>query len=206
MSKRTDTFLFVLIQKISSVGVQTGVVLYGCVTLLMTSFDVQQHHGAARHFTSVSAIAQEQIFPNWDMLANCWWCGENLVEFGRIDLEAERLNRGVLKRKTDLRGGPLIWIWCPDSESNQGHGDFQSPALPTELSRNKMIRLLHFALTKSLYNNFAKISSTIITFYVPSKPHIEFRLFHKPFFPLTFWISPRPISISQLHTLLHFHL
>ncbi|MGC6746179.1 hypothetical protein ACP0HM_26515 [Escherichia coli] len=29
----------------------------------MTSFDVQQHHGAARHFTSVSAIAQEQIFP-----------------------------------------------------------------------------------------------------------------------------------------------
>ena len=126
MSKRTDTFLFVLIQKISSVGVQTGVVLYGCVTLLMTSFDVQQHHGAARHFTSVSAIAQEQIFPNWDMPANCWWCGENLVEFGRIDLEAERLNRGVLKRKTDLRGGPFIWIWCPDSESNQGHGDFQS--------------------------------------------------------------------------------
>ena len=27
---------------------------------------------------------------------------------GRIDLEAERLNCGVLKRKTDLRGGPLI--------------------------------------------------------------------------------------------------
>ena len=24
--------------------------------------------------------------------------------------------------------------WCPDPESNQGHGDFQSPALPTELS------------------------------------------------------------------------
>ena len=24
--------------------------------------------------------------------------------------------------------------WCPNSESNQGHGDFQSPALPTELS------------------------------------------------------------------------
>ena len=24
--------------------------------------------------------------------------------------------------------------WCPDAESNHGHGDFQSPALPTELS------------------------------------------------------------------------
>ena len=28
----------------------------------------------------------------------------------------------------------VINEWCPDSESNQGHGDFQSPALPTELS------------------------------------------------------------------------
>ena len=25
--------------------------------------------------------------------------------------------------------------WCLDAESNHGHGDFQSPALPTELSR-----------------------------------------------------------------------
>ena len=24
--------------------------------------------------------------------------------------------------------------WCPNAESNHGHGDFQSPALPTELS------------------------------------------------------------------------
>ena len=30
--------------------------------------------------------------------------------------------------------GYLYDKWCPDSESNQGHGDFQSPALPTELS------------------------------------------------------------------------
>ncbi len=32
------------------------------------------------------------------------------------------------------RKATLKIIWCPDSESNQGHGDFQSPALPTELS------------------------------------------------------------------------
>ena len=25
--------------------------------------------------------------------------------------------------------------WCPEPESNQRHGDFQSPALPTELQR-----------------------------------------------------------------------
>ena len=163
MSKRTDTFLFVLIQKISSVGVLPDVVLYGCVTLLMTSFDVQQHHGAARHFTSVSAIAQEQIFPNWDMPANCWWCGENLVEFGRIDLEAERLNCGVLKRKTDLRGGPLIWIWCPDSESNQGHGDFQSPALPTELPSHLPAR--RTCLRGRIYHPLPNIATTKYYFF-----------------------------------------
>ena len=28
----------------------------------------------------------------------------------------------------------LLKKWCPDPESNQRHGDFQSPALPTELS------------------------------------------------------------------------
>lgn len=63
MSKWTDTFLFVLIQKISSVGVQTDVVLYGCVTLLMTSFDVQQHHGAAMTFHVSQRYSSETNFP-----------------------------------------------------------------------------------------------------------------------------------------------
>ena len=31
--------------------------------------------------------------------------------------------------------------WCPDSELNQGHGDFQSPALPTELSGQIFIHI-----------------------------------------------------------------
>ena len=32
--------------------------------------------------------------------------------------------------------------WCPEAESNHRHGDFQSPALPTELSgRNKLVGL-----------------------------------------------------------------
>lgn len=40
--------------------------------------------------------------------------------------------------------------WCPDSESNQGHGDFQSPALPTELSgqRGALNRNLHISSTQ----------------------------------------------------------
>ena len=33
-------------------------------------------------------------------------------------------------------GDVAIYInkWCPEAESNHRHGDFQSPALPTELS------------------------------------------------------------------------
>ena len=31
-------------------------------------------------------------------------------------------------------------IWCLRSESNQRHGDFQSPALPTELQRQMATR------------------------------------------------------------------
>ena len=33
----------------------------------------------------------------------------------------------------------VLYKWCPDSELNQGHGDFQSPALPTELSGQKVL-------------------------------------------------------------------
>ena len=29
----------------------------------------------------------------------------------------------------------LRFEWCQDPDLNWGHGDFQSPALPTELSR-----------------------------------------------------------------------
>jgi hypothetical protein len=28
----------------------------------------------------------------------------------------------------------MFLYWCPEAESNHRHGDFQSPALPTELS------------------------------------------------------------------------
>ena len=31
--------------------------------------------------------------------------------------------------------------WCPVAESNHRHGDFQSPALPTELSGRTKLRL-----------------------------------------------------------------
>ena len=31
--------------------------------------------------------------------------------------------------------------WCPEPESNQRHGDFQSPALPTELSGQVATRI-----------------------------------------------------------------
>ena len=40
------------------------------------------------------------------------------------------------RKRCDLWQGPSMREkkWWPDPESNWGHGDFQSPALPTELS------------------------------------------------------------------------
>ena len=54
------------------------------------------------------------------------------------------------------------------------------------------------------------VYSVIRYSYIPSKPHIELPLFlllptFHPSYP-TSWLSPRPISNSQLHALLHFHL
>ena len=37
-----------------------------------------------------------------------------------------------MKKGPQLLAG--LYIWCPEAESNHRHGDFQSPALPTELS------------------------------------------------------------------------
>ena len=54
--------------------------------------------------------------------------------------------------------------------------------------------------------------SRIISRHIPSKSHTVEKDTHFPTFLLpiltfrTFWISPRPISDSQLHTLLYFHL
>ena len=46
---------------------------------------------------------------------------------------------------SDIRQQGTIFLkkWCPDPESNQRHGDFQSPALPTELSGHTCDILLY---------------------------------------------------------------
>ena len=42
--------------------------------------------------------------------------------------------------------------WCREAESNHRHRDFQSPALPTELSRLKRLKVL--------LNHFLEMNST----------------------------------------------
>ena len=59
----------------------------------------------------------------------------------------------------------------PDSESNQGHGDFQSPALPTELSGQRgalnlirlvsSIKFLQFTADCTIYHHFADIARIV---------------------------------------------
>ena len=44
--------------------------------------------------------------------------------------------------------------WCQDPDLNWGHGDFQSPALPTELSRP--ITLIIYQFVSTLLKNKSK--------------------------------------------------
>jgi hypothetical protein len=57
-----------------------------------------------------------------------------------------------LAQGLDFTGAEMrkSWEWCPEAESNHRHGDFQSPALPTELSgrflllRSPLLRYLRY--------------------------------------------------------------
>ncbi len=62
----------------------------------------------------------------------------------------------VLQNEKTPAEARVINEWCPDSESNQGHGDFQSPALPTELSgqRSALNRRRLFPSTKIIEKPF----------------------------------------------------
>ncbi len=58
-------------------------------------------------------------------------------------------------------------FWCPEAESNHRHGDFQSPALPTELS-GLNITFIVYAKLKFLSNFFRifKINNPLFYFYI----------------------------------------
>ena len=55
------------------------------------------------------------------------------------------------------------------------------------------------------YSTTEPLVHCIFFLNIPSKPHIEIHL-TVSYLPKPFWSSPRPISNSQLRTLLHFHL
>ena len=60
----------------------------------------------------------------------------------KISNEVKKYRNNIIKRKATKK--PLDeWLlkWCRVSESNQGHRDFQSLALPTELTRLLQIQI-----------------------------------------------------------------
>ena len=44
-------------------------------------------------------------------------------------------SRVEMKKELQANAAPHTIQWCRDQDLNQGHSDFQSDALPTELSR-----------------------------------------------------------------------
>ena len=65
-------------------------------------------------------------------------------------LQRPEIYRSQERKKPRFAAGPYEY-WCPDSESNQGHGDFQSPALPTELSGQRSALNRNRALSSTLF-------------------------------------------------------
>ena len=60
--------------------------------------------------------------------------GGNVGESGKKAREGEERKRKKKARKLLLAKTYGLISWWPDQESNQGHKDFQSSALPSELS------------------------------------------------------------------------
>ena len=66
--------------------------------------------------------------------------GNSRVAEGVDKLVASRNNKARTRRAKSLNS------WCPEAESNHRHGDFQSPALPTELSGRVAVLLQRGAI------------------------------------------------------------
>ena len=113
-----------------------------------------------------------------------------------------------------------LWrhTWWLDQESNQGHEDFQSSALPTELSshitwqRPTLPHSLPCSTIGAVELNFPVrngkecfLYAIITRFFYYLFSECSLKIAHE-FFHTLFWSSPRPISISQLNMLPHLHL
>jgi hypothetical protein len=70
-------------------------------------------------------------------------------------------------QKPSLAAG-FFNLWCPDPESNQGHADFQSAALPTELSgqrgalnRKALVTSTTLSLSWRVWLNYVRCGGAI---------------------------------------------
>ena len=86
----------------------------------------------------------------------------NAFQSKRLGLQTDKMKSiaiTCLSIKKHLVGGAFniqlfLFEWCQDPDLNWGHGDFQSPALPTELSR--LIPLIMYQLVRTLLKNKLK--------------------------------------------------
>ena len=85
-------------------------------------------------FLSVNAVSPEKAKRR--ILAALWWTVVlRILQTENLKRKNTRVFR-VFSIHKSLYTNALKQKWWQDPESNRGHGDFQSPALPTELSRH----------------------------------------------------------------------
>ena len=104
-------------------------------------------------------------------------------------------------------------FWCRGAESNHRHGDFQSPALPTELPRHEIYRCIMKKQysCQAFFNPYPQIDVVPgqwliwlqfqpLMFFFPISLHIPQRFFYQTLSDLQ--MSPR--ALYQLETLIFF--
>ena len=86
----------------------------------------------------------------------CWTTGQAEREARGSCMEYQEPGKGLKAAETgkglvSRRHKPCISKWCRGTELNCPHGDFQSPALPTELPRREKSNYVNSASLASLF-------------------------------------------------------
>ena len=101
------------------------------------------------------------------------WAGEQFYTVW-VWMIVSRTRRGAVfegkswgrKQKSQSLGLACIQKWWPVPESNWGHGEFQSPALPTELTCHFMlIKITVWCSMCIIYIRFGLLSSPFLLFF-----------------------------------------
>ena len=114
-----------------------------------------------RKFLGKKALLESRAFEDQSQVFPCFHCGGSQL-LTKLNYRNEIRNKTLAGWFENWHTSPSnkkapigvlsiskssYFRWCQDPDLNWGHGDFQSPALPTELSRLNTLIIYQFVST-----------------------------------------------------------